>query len=545
MDNYAGFFRREYFLAELSKKIVWDIIIVGGGATGLGTALDAASRGYKTLLLEQSDFAKGTSSRSTKLIHGGVRYLAQGNISLVYEALKERGFLLRNAPHIVKKQAFVIPCYRWWSQLKYIIGLKLYDWMAGSFSLGQSKYLPKERVMELLPCINAKGLKGGVEYLDGQFDDARLAVNLAQTCAEKGGTLLNYFQVTSLLKKENGKIFGITAYDLENKREYKLQSRVVVNATGVFVDKIMDMDKPGRKPLVRPSQGVHLVVNKSFLNSDKSLMIPETADGRVLFAVPWYDHILLGTTDTALINHSLEPIALNEEIDFILETVEKYLVSAPTREDILSVFAGLRPLAATNNSRKSTREISRSHKILLSDSGLVTITGGKWTTYRKMAEDTINKVIKVAGLRQVNCSTNNLKIHGFPDTMDKSSLSIYGSDKVKILALIELNPKLADKVHPAMPYIQAEVIWAVQNEMARTVEDVLARRLRVLFLDARVAIEMAPKVASLMAHELNFNSDWEKEQVKAFTELAGNYLLTPNPINKQSTINKTVNQIIQ
>lgn len=527
MEHQNQFFNRDRFLTRLAEDVIWDVIVVGGGATGLGTALDAASRGFKTLLLEQSDFAKGTSSRSTKLVHGGVRYLAQGNIALVYEALKERGHLLNNAPHVVKKQAFVIPCYRWWSELKYLVGLKIYDWMAGKFRFGRSIHLSKDKVLELLPGIKAKGLKGGVEYFDGQFDDARLAVNIAQTCAEQGGTLLNYVQVNGLLKGADGNINGLTAFDLENNREYKLKARAVVNATGVFVDEILDMDTPARKPLVRPSQGVHLVVNKSFLNTEKALMIPQTSDGRVLFAVPWQDHILLGTTDTPLANHSLEPIALEEEISFILQTVGKYLVTAPSRKDVLSVFAGQRPLAAAGNDSGTTKEISRSHKIVVSSSGLVTITGGKWTTYRKMAEDTVDTVIKVAALRKAVCKTADLKIHGFMNQNNQSALSIYGSDKDYISELMATEPGLAKKLHNRMPNIQAEVIWAVRNEMARTVEDVLARRLRVLFINAAIAIEMAPKVASLIARELNLEFAWEEAQINAFTELAKRYLLEP------------------
>lgn len=538
MENKNNFFSRNAFLANLTEEAIWDVIIVGGGATGLGTALDAASRGFKTLLLEQSDFAKGTSSRSTKLVHGGVRYLAQGDIALVNEALRERGLLLNNAPHIVKKQAFVIPCYEWWSELKYLVGLTVYDWMAGKFRFGKSTFLGKEKVMQLLPTIKAKGLKGGVEYFDGQFDDARLAVNIAQTCAEKGGTVLNYVQVKGLLKANDGKINGVLAYDLENNREYKLNAKAVVNATGVFVDEILDMDTPARKPLVKPSQGVHLVLDKSFLNGKKALMIPKTPDGRVLFAVPWHDHILLGTTDTPLTKHSLEPVALEEEIDFILETVGRYLIFAPSRKDVLSVFAGLRPLAATDNDSASTKEISRSHKIFVSKSGLVTITGGKWTTYRKMAEDTIDKIIKVAGLPHATCTTANLKIHGFLNYSEHSSLAIYGSDKVHILALVNIEPELGNNLHHKMPYIQAEVVWAVRNEMARTVEDVLARRLRVLFLDARVAIEMAPQVASLIAGELKLDEQWEKDQVNAFTELASHYLLEPYSVDQTEPVIK-------
>lgn len=538
--NDTIFFKRTRFLADLQEEIIWDVIVIGGGATGLGSALDAAARGYKTLLLEQSDFAKGTSSRSTKLVHGGVRYLAQGNVSLVYEALRERGLLLKNAPHIVQKQPFIIPCYGWWALLQYLVGLKLYDWMAGRLRFGKSSYLNKDEVCRLVPGINQNNLKGGVEYFDGQFDDARLAVNIAQTCAEQGGTLLNYFRVMGLLKNVAGKINGVVAVDVQNNKEYRLYAKAVINATGVFVDEVLDMDTPSRKPLVKPSQGVHLVLDKSFLKGEKAVMIPRTSDGRVLFAVPWHKHILLGTTDTPLANHSLEPVALDEEIDFILNTVKKYLVPAPERKDVLSVFAGLRPLSASGDEMTSTKEISRSHKIFVSQSGLLTITGGKWTTYRKMAEDAINRIRAIGGLAGAKCSTSGLKIHGFTNKKDDSPLSIYGTDKINIEALVALKPELKQKLHERLPYIQAEVIWAVKNEMAITVEDVLARRLRALFLDAKAAIDMAPPVASLMAQELNFDKQWEQKQVMSFSELANQYLVEPySPVkfsNQESVI---------
>ncbi len=380
---------RVHILKPLSDpEKEWDIIIVGGGATGLGTALDSASRGYQTLLLEQADFAKGTSSRSTKLVHGGVRYLAQGNIGLVREALYERGLLLKNAPHLVKNVSFIIPNYHWWEGTFYTIGLGIYDLLAGKLSFGRTKHISKKKVVNKLPGINPKGLYGGVVYHDGQFDDSRLAINLAQTCLEHGATVLNYFKVTGLLKSDQQKISGVTAVDVETGEKYQLKAKVVINATGVFVDELLQMDKPGKRPLVRPSQGVHLVFDQSFMPSHDALMIPKTDDGRVLFAVPWHDKLVVGTTDTPIDSHSLEPIALEQEIDFILNTATKYFTKAPGRKDVLSIFAGLRPLAAPQDDSSKTKEISRSHKLIVSESGLITITGGKWTTYRRMGEDT-------------------------------------------------------------------------------------------------------------------------------------------------------------
>ena len=531
-----GFLNREEAIKQIESQPKWDIIVIGGGATGLGVAVDAASRGYTTLLLEQSDFAKGTSSRSTKLVHGGVRYLAQGNIGLVYEALRERAIMLKNAPHVVKKQAFIIPCYSIWSKLKYLAGLKIYDWLSGRFSFGRSRFLSKKKMEQRMPQLSAHGLVGGVEYFDGQFDDARFAINLAQTCVENEGVVLNYFKVNRLLKKD-GKIKGVVAFDVETNCEYQLQSKVIINATGVFVDDILHLDTPESKPIVQSSQGVHLVFDKSFLNSSSAVMIPKTADGRVLFAVPWHDHVLVGTTDTPLDKHTLEPIALEEELSFILKTIKQYFSTTINRKDVLSVFAGLRPLAAPQKETESTKEIPRDHKLMVSPSGLITITGGKWTTYRKMAEVTVNKAIDISGLKKTLCKTKRLPIHGSGRKAgtDDYNFSIYGSDYAGILALMKENPSLNNKIVDGFPYIQAEVIWAVRNEMARTIEDVLARRLRLLFLNARAAVLAAPEVADLMARELGKNEEWKYSQLESFYSLCKNYL--PDTFQKKVAIN--------
>ncbi|MBT1695252.1 glycerol-3-phosphate dehydrogenase/oxidase [Fulvivirgaceae bacterium PWU4] len=518
--------KRAGLLHEVAQEALWDVLIVGGGATGLGAAVDAASRGYKTLLLEQADFAKGTSSRSTKLVHGGVRYLAQGNISLVYDALRERGLLRENAPHLVKAQSFIIPCYSWFALLKYFIGLTIYDWMAGRYSFGRSKYLSTEDVIKAMPEINEKGLKGGIEYFDGQFDDARLAIDLATTSLEHDGILLNYMKVTGLTKDANGKVNGVVATELEQGKEYRIRAKAVINATGVFVDDILRLDTPSRKPLVRPSQGVHVVLDRSFLNSDHALMIPQTSDGRVLFAVPWHNHVLVGTTDTPLDEHSPEPRALDAEINFILSTAGKYLDRIPRKSDVLSVFAGLRPLAYPEKNTSSTKEISRDHKLMVSESGLITITGGKWTTYRKMAEEVINKAVSVGTLHLAPCVTRTLHIHGYTATPKDNSLGVYGADEAQLRELMKEVPAYAEKLHPDFPYTKAQVIWAARYEMARTVEDVLARRLRILFLNAAAAQEMATATASLLAQELGRNEAWEQAQVEAFGMLAAQYILT-------------------
>ena len=511
---------RTLSIKKLTTIPLWDFIIIGGGASGLGTALDAASRGYSVLLLEKSDFAKGTSSRSTKLIHGGVRYLAQGNIRLVHEALRERGILMRNAGHLVKQQSFIIPCYNHFQKIKYLAGLKLYDWMAQKNNFGKSVSLSKQQVSEHLPGIVPEGLVGGIQYYDAQFDDARLAINLAQTATEFGATVLNYFEVNSLLK-DNGKISGVTATDTLNDKTYTLNAKVVINATGIFVDNILKLDRINHHPLVRPSQGVHLVVENTFLKTREAILIPKTPDGRVLFIIPWHDKILLGTTDTPIDQTKLEPVALEAEIQFIIDTVNNYLLKPIRRQDVLSVFAGLRPLAASK--KKNTKEISRSHKILVSESGLVTIIGGKWTTYRKMAEDIVDKTIDVGGLKKVHCITEKIKIHG--SGTENNSGSTYGTDEEKINELIRKEPLLNKKLDDRFPYREAHVIWSVREEMAITVEDVLARRLRILFLNAQAAIDMAPGVATLMAMELNHDQYWIQNQVKEFRLLAQNYAI--------------------
>ena len=337
-----GLKRDEIVKAISDPETFWDVIVVGGGATGLGTALDAVARGYKTLLLEQADFAKGTSSRSTKLVHGGVRYLAQGNIVLVREALYERGLLLKNASHLVTNESFIIPNYEWWGGAYYTIGLSLYDLLAGKLGFGRAKHISKKEVIRKLPNINQKGLYGGVVYHDGQFDDSRLAINLAQTSLERGATILNYFRVVSLIKNDQNKIIGVVTIDVETGISYQIKGKTVINATGVFVDELLQMDTPGKKPIVRPSQGVHIVVDKLFMSGDDAIMIPKTEDGRVLFAVPWHDKLIIGTTDTPLNEHSLEPRALEEEIEFILRTAGKYLARVPTRKDVLPLNLHLR-----------------------------------------------------------------------------------------------------------------------------------------------------------------------------------------------------------
>jgi len=505
---------------------IWDIVIIGGGATGLGAGVDAASRGYDTLVLEKYDFSKGTSSRSTKLVHGGVRYLAAGDIGLVLEALNERGLLLQNAPHLVKNQQFIIPNYDWWDGPFYTVGLKVYDMMAGKLGLGPSIHITKEETMKAIPNLVEEGLRGGVIYHDGQFDDSRLAISLAQTITDNGGYVLNNCEVTRLIKNEEGIISGVECFDSENRQSYIIKAKVVVNATGIFVDSINRMDEPDHINTVVPSQGIHIILDHSFLQGNSAIMIPKTTDGRVLFAVPWHGKVVVGTTDTPVENPEIEPRALDEEIKFILNTASKYLTKKPKRKDVLSIFAGLRPLAAPEDKNQETKEISRSHRLIISKSGLLTMIGGKWTTYRKMGEDIVDKAILLGGLNAMECVTKNMPIHGYlKNTNHNMHLYVYGSDLPKIKALIGKDPKLGEKLHPDLPYLKAEVVWAVSEEMARTVEDFLARRTRALLLDARASIMMAPEVADIMAKELGYRRKWQKEQVRLYTEYANGYIL--------------------
>ncbi len=519
--------RAEQF-SKLQQNQNWDVIIIGGGACGLGTAVDAASRGLKTVLFEAVDFAKGTSSRSTKLVHGGVRYLEQGNIGLVREALIERGLMAKNASHLVKNQSFIIPNYNWWSGPFYTLGLTIYDILSGGLSLGKSKYLSKKKTIELLPTVEQKGLKNGVIYHDGQFDDARMAINLAQTAIENGACILNYTKVIQLLKDKNHQVIGVIVENMKTGENYDIRGSAVINATGVFTNSIMKMNERVYKKYIVPSQGIHLVFDKSFLPNENALMIPKTSDGRVLFAIPWHEKLVIGTTDTLIKNHRLEPIATEKEIEFVLETAQRFLSKKPTRADVLTVFAGLRPLAAPEEKGQSTKEVSRSHKIIVSETGLITITGGKWTTYRKIAEDLINKAIIVHNLPKSVCKTKNLPIHGNKKTTEldrKNHLYIYGTDSTKILELQENEPQFKEKLHPNYHYTLAEVVWAIRYEMATTIDDILARRVRLLFLDARAAIESSEKVAVVLAKELGYDSTWIQNEITSFKTLANGFLL--------------------
>ncbi len=504
----------------------WDFIIIGGGATGVGCAIDAALRGFSVLLLEQSDFGKGTSSRSTKLVHGGVRYLAQGNLSLVREALKERGLLLKNAPHIVSKQAFVVPVYSYWDKFFYGAGLKSYNLLSGKYGFGKSEILSVEETIERLPNIKKEGLYGGILYFDGQFDDTRLLINMVETAAEQSAVMLNYARVFAFDKTDDGKIDGAAIYDEISGEVFLAKAKVVINATGAFCDAVRLMSDRKAEKIIQPSQGIHLVFDKKFLLSNNAMMIPKTSDERVLFAIPWHDHAVFGTTDTAVEKPELEPAAQAQEIEFILETAKDYLENPPTRTDILSIFTGIRPLVKNADSA-DTAALSRDHTIEIDDANLLTITGGKWTTYRRMAEDAVNQALELGGFAEKKSSTKKLKIHGSEiQNAVPENFAVYGADAVNIQQIIDENIELKEKLHPALSYCRAEIVWICRSEMAQTVEDILARRTRALFLNARAAVEIAPIVAEIMSIELSIEEPaaWIAEQLKNFNQTAQNYL---------------------
>ncbi|MFZ4480841.1 MAG: FAD-dependent oxidoreductase [Rhodoferax sp.] len=524
--------RRNELTARLAEDRLYDIAIVGGGATGLGVALDAAARGFSVALVESHDFAKGTSSRATKLVHGGVRYLAQGNIALVREALQERSTLLDNAPHLAQALAFVVPAYKWWELPFYGAGLKMYDVLAGKAGLGPTQFLSAKETLGLLPASRPQGLAGGVKYWDGQFNDARLALALARSAAERGALLLNYCRAVDLLY-EGGKLSGLVCEDALSGQRHRIRSRCVVNATGVWVDELRQKDgaangRGGRgpvKPMVAPSQGVHIVVDREFLGGDTALMVPKTADGRVLFAVPWLGKVILGTTDTPRHDLAREPQPFKEEVDFILNESARYLRRAPLRADIKSVWVGLRPLVKPQDDEgDNTKGLSREHTVLVSRSGLVTVTGGKWTTYRAMAEDVLTTCMKRQLLQtRQGGVTVRLKLVGAGDAGMKAvsicqppGLHSYGDEQ----ALLGVLPGAGNTLCAGLT--EAMVRFAARHEYAVTVEDVLARRSRLLFLDARLAGTLADKVGQILLQETGLDPKTDD-----FSALAAQYLQLP------------------
>lgn len=546
--------RSEMIAAMDEPGAVWDVIIIGGGATGLGAAVESSSRGHRTILLESHDFAKGTSSRSTKLIHGGVRYLRKGQIGMVRQSLRERERLFNNAPHLVHPLEFVMPTYSWGKREFYYIGLRLYDMLACNFWTGRARCLSARQVQSELTGLCDAQLKGGVKYIDGQFDDARLAITLARTAAKHEAVVVNYMDVVRL-QCEGDRVRGVIARDAFSGREYPIRSRTVINATGVFAEHVLDLestcqktsmtgrgtDDP-RRPTVRPSQGTHLVLDAEFLPGPNALMIPETDDGRVLFAIPWHGKVLLGTTDVAVPTISREPRPMAEEIQYLLRYAARYLQRKPTEQDIRSCFSGLRPLVGQKSGRTATSKLSREHEIYVGPTGMITVIGGKWTTYRHMGEELINHAETIGELPRRPSQTANLPLHGSPRSEDKvrtggastampEHLSIYGTDVAQINSLFSRTDPtsqltrgdLSAQFHPDLPYLNAEILWAARHEMAMTVEDILARRTRSLLLDARASLNAASHVATMLRSEFGQSAEWERQQVHDFRTLAGAY----------------------
>ena len=487
----------------LPQGAVFDLAVMGGGATGLALALDAARRGLKVGLFESHDFASGTSSRSTKLLHGGVRYLAQGQLGLVHEALAERSALLQTAPHLAQPLSFVMPAYRWWQMPFYGIGLSLYDLMAGPARLGRTRWLSRHDTLQALPGVREAGLLGGVAYWDGQFDDARMALAFAQTAHKLGAQLFNHTEVASLQRDSD----GFTTLALRERlhlQHSEVRARCVVNATGVWVDQLRQhapSDPAHTTQLVSPSQGVHLVVDRAFLPGNQALLVPRTRDGRVLFAVPWLGKLVLGTTDTPRHDLPREPQAFEHERQFILNEASAVLQRPVHGSDVLSQWVGLRPLVAPHQN-KATATLSRSHTIVQDADGLVSVVGGKWTTCRAMAADVLTHCMAHGLLPQRAPAARPEPLLGAPAPGDTPvplhqppGMHLYGSLAPEVLACPGADKPIG------MGLTEAMVRHAVRHEFACCVEDVLARRWRSLFLDAREAARMAPEVNAILLDE--------------------------------------------
>lgn len=522
----AGPLNRIAMLESVEQEDEFDVAIIGGGATGLGAALDAVSRGLKTIVLEADDFAKGTSSRSTKLIHGGVRYLRSGQVKMVYESLAERGRLEHNAPHIVRSVPFVIPSYKFGMRWFFFTGMKLYDFLAGKLlSSTASKLLTTEEVAKAVPTLNLDNLQGGVLYHDGQFDDSRLALSLARETAARGGSVINHARVTKLLNSRK-KIDGLEFEDTLSGQAYSVKAKTVVNATGVFGQSIMRLDPSTEvdAPRIVPSRGTHVVIDQEFMPGETALLIPDTDDGRVLFAIPWLGKTVIGTTDVQTEDVCPDPKPTHSEVVYILDHVGRYLTKKPTLSDVRSVFSGLRPLVGKSDTSGDTASLSREHEIYISPKGLITIIGGKWTTYRKMGEDVIDLAIDVGRLTRNASRTAYMKLDSVVEVQTESDYSNYGGLAEQLDALVASKPELKEMLHPGLPFNKAHVQWAVEQEMACTLDDVLSRRLRALLLDAQAAIECSRNVAIQMAELLDQDQTWIDQQVESYTQIAKGYL---------------------
>lgn len=509
--------------AVRSRRRPYDLIVIGGGATGAGIALDAASRKLDVLLLEARDFGSGTSSRSTKIIHGGVRYLAQGRIGLVREALRERACLLHNAAHLVHPLAFVIPVENAWERLKYFVGLHAYDALAGRDPMHACTWLGRSELAQAVEGIDTTRLNGAIRYFDGQFDDTRLLINVLDTAVAMSATVVNYAEVVELGKDDSGQVRAVTFRDAETRLTHEVEARIVINATGAASDDVLSLDDRTHNPMIMPSQGAHVVVPREFLPGQNALLLPRTPDGRVMFAIPWLDHVLIGTTDTALPHNAAEPTPRPQEIDMILDVAGRYLKRAPKRADVLATFAGVRPLVRSH-SAATTAQASREHRIDVLPSGLISITGGKWTTYRLMAEQCVDIAASRAGWQVPASATATLRLRACPEECNADGpYNAYGRDADAVAALGPAGHGADDRLHAALPYRMSECLWAIRHEMARRIDDVLARRTRALFLNARAAAEMAPLVADALRRELKLGDAVVKQQLDEFGTLVAGY----------------------
>ncbi|PSC72023.1 glycerol-3-phosphate dehydrogenase mitochondrial-like [Micractinium conductrix] len=517
----------------------YDVLIIGGGATGTGCAADAATRGLKTALIEREDWAAGTSSRSTKLVHGGVRYLEKafknldyGQFKLVFEALHERNVLLRNAPYLSSSLPIMTPCYNWWEPPYFWAGLRMYDVIAGSQGLEWCRYLTPSQALSRFPTLcshrrDGKSLKGAIMYHDGQFNDSRLAVVLACTAALAGATTINHAEAVRLLKDSEGRVIGAVVRDNLTGKQVNVYARAVINAAGPFVDEVRQLSQPAAPKMIMPSAGVHVTLPDYYSPENVGMIVPKTKDGRVVFMLPWLDQTIAGTTDSDT-TVTMRPQPTEDEIQFILDAIADYLTVKVRRSDVQSAWSGIRPLALDPNA-EDTASASRDHIVTVDPDGMITVTGGKWTTYRLMAQDALDRAVREANLRTGQpCSTATLKLvgsEGFypalfteiaqnyivphrPGAIDtnvaKYLVASYG-DRASEITHIAEQRKLGRRIVRGYPILEAEVVYAVHNEYCETPEDFIARRTRLAFLD-RLACEQAlPRVVELMAVEKGWN----------------------------------------
>ena len=512
------------------------MLIIGGGATGCGIAVDAASRGLKVALLERFDIAEGTSSRSTKLVHGGVRYLElavkkcdRAQFHLVKEALQERGIFLKNAPHLAHPLPLVTPLYKWFEVPYVYTGLILYDILAGKRGLGRSALIGRKEALKRFPMLKAEGLKAGVVYYDGQFNDARMAITLALTAKKHGAEILNHAEVVSL-GKENGKLCGGLVRDGIEGEEFTVRARSIINAAGPFVDRIRKMDDESTDPVLKAASGIHIILSSRFVPPETGLLIPKTEDGRVLFVLPWQGHALIGTTDhpAEIVDH---PRAEEEEIEYLLRHINQYFDLSVQRSDILSAWSGLRPLVQFDKSANTAQQV-REHLILTSPSGLVSIAGGKWTSYRKMAEEAVDQAINTAHLQAERpCQTYQMPLVGaehFSEGISQVLTDTHGldpdvshhlhysfGDQAMLVARLAQTEELNKRLHSEHPFIEAEVVYASRYEFAERASDVLTRRIPLALLDLAAAEAVVPRVVELMAKEHHWNEERCNEETKA------------------------------